>query len=359
MKVGTLTYHNTINYGAILQTYALQKRIMQEGIETEVIDYQCEAVENRYKVKKIKESKTFKEFIKVLLENKDKKIIKEIFDEFTNKYIKLSDQKYNLDNKHNLNNIYDKFIVGSDQIWNTKLSKNDYTYFLDFVKDNEKKYSYAASFGYSSIPENEEKNIKKYLRNFKELFVREQQGVNIIKKVINKNAQVTLDPTLLLDKNGWKPLIKAPKIKNKYILLYIVAPNKNIIKFAKKIAKERKCQIVYINHSWKKALGMKNIKYVSPEEYLGFIDNAECIITTSFHGVAFSINFNKEFYFALSDKKDNFNSRIENLISITELNNRNINMYKANSKIDYNVVNNILEKERIKSNNLLKKVIDE
>ena len=358
-KIATLTFHNTTNYGAILQTYALQRAIEKLGYDTEVIDYQCEAVNNRYKIIKISDVKNAKELLKIILGNRNKKKLKEKFDSFTNKYIKISDKKYTKETIHNSNSIYNKFVVGSDQVWNLSLSGNDFTYFLDFVTDNNKKYSYAASFGSQDISDNYKDTIAKTINEFYGICVREEQGKEIVKRITNREADITLDPTLLIKQKEWKEIMPNMIKNKKYILLYIIAPNNNIIKFAKEIAKKNKCEIIYINHSLKNVVGVKNIKCASPEEFLWYIENAEYIITTSFHGVAFSINFKKKFFYALSDERENYNSRIENLVNKLDLTNRNIKDYnQVNDDIDYIKVHNLLDIEKENSLNYLKEMLN-
>lgn len=357
MKVAILTFHDTTNYGAILQTYALQQKIKNNGHECEILDYKCQAIEERYKIKKIKDCKNIKNFIKILLTNKNKKIVKEKFIEFTNKYLLMSDKIYNKSNIRSANKIYDSFIVGSDQVWNLDLTKGDLTYFLDFVDDNTKKNSYAASIGKESVSDKEKNIFKKFLKSFNEINVRENQGAVILKSIIDTNVNVTLDPTLLIDKKEWKKFI-SKEIKKDYILLYVIAPNERIIEFTKKLAKKEKLEIIYLNQSYFNILGMKNIRNSTPNEFLEYIYHAKYVVTTSFHGLAFSINFEKQFYYALSNEKNNYNSRIENLVEIFELKDRNIDSYSENNDIDYKLVNDILIKKRNESINILDNMLN-
>ena len=153
MKVGILTYHDTTNYGAAFQAFALQKKIEELGCDCEIIDYKCKAVTERYEIKSPFKSSNIKQCIKRILTNKNNRNLKLKFETFYKRYQKRSDKTYYKNTISETNNIYDKFIVGSDQVWNLRLSGEDTTYMLDFVKDDSKKYSYAASFGYSKIPD--------------------------------------------------------------------------------------------------------------------------------------------------------------------------------------------------------------
>lgn len=356
-KIGILTYHDTTNYGAVLQAFALQRKIESLGYISEIIDYKCIAITNRYQIIPIYKSKNLKQMIKGILMNSNKKKIKSDITSFNNTYQKVSDNSYNKETINECEDKYDMIISGSDQVWNLDLSGNDTTYMLDFIKDNRKKGTYAVSFGYKEVPTKYYEQTKKNIINFNKILVREQQGKKIIEEMLNKSTNVVLDPTLLFNKNEWLNLLNIQKkVSNEdYILLYIIAPNKNIIKFAKKLAKQKDCKIIYINDSYKKIAGMKNIGHCTPKEFLEYIYNAKYVVTTSFHGVAFSINFEKEFFYALSTEKDNFNSRIENLIQIVDIKNRNINTQcDINKKINYDIISRKLNLERNESEKILK-----
>ena len=150
--------------------------------------------------------------------------------------------------------------------------------------------------------------------------------------------------------------------KKPYILLYIIALTPEMINFTRKLSRKTGYDVIYINHSYKKILGFKNVFAATPEEFLSYINNAEIVITSSFHGVAFSINFEKQFFYELSNSNINFNSRIENLISIVGLYDREIKNEKkvnyANSTpIDYTKVTPKIESERLKSIDFIKEVL--
>lgn len=367
MKIGTLTYHDTTNYGAVLQAFALQKKIEEIGFDCEIIDYKCKAITERYEIKSPFKSSNIKQFVKRILTNKNNKALKSKFEDFNKKYQKISSKAYDKKSIKEANKVYDKFIVGSDQIWNLKLCGEDTTYMLDFVDENSKKYSYAASFGYPEIP-NEYVNIsKQYIEKFNKISVRENKGVDILNKICDKTATITLDPTLLFDKNDWKKYmnldVNKTISKKPYILVYIIALTPTIMNFTKKLAKETGYEVIYINHSYKRVFGFKNIFSVTPEEFLTYINNAEIVVTSSFHGVAFSINFEKQFFYELSNSSVNYNSRLENLISIAGLNEREIkkenNNYKNSIKIDYEIVKPKIEKEKVKSIQFIKEVLSE
>lgn len=359
-RIGILTFHNTTNYGAALQAYALQKKINELGYYCDTIKYKNENIDKIYRPQKLSDIKNIKELAKFILLNNGKKKLYERFQKFYNENMNFSFE-VDKSNITKLNRIYDKFIVGSDQVWNLDLSYQDYNYYLQFVENNNKKNAYAASFGYLDIPEKYRVNSICELKKFKNIGVREIQGRHIINKYLNRDVSVVLDPTLLLKKSDWLNLIKSKKNnfeKDKFVLLYIVSPNDEIIEFSKKIAEKYKAKIIWINNSTKKIKGIYNMKNSDPIDFLYYIYNSKCVITTSFHGVALSIALNKDFYFGLSNEKNNFNSRIESLTEILELKNRNLNKEEF-CAIDYKKVNMLLEKEQKNSLNYLKKILEE
>ncbi|MGG7141933.1 polysaccharide pyruvyl transferase family protein [Clostridium nigeriense] len=361
MKIGILTYHDTTNYGAVLQEYALAKTLNEYGCDCEVIQYRCEAVENREKLFNFK-NMSVKKIIKFLVLGSSNRRKYNEFKKFTRDNIRESQAIYTKGNIKESAFIYDKFIVGSDQVWNTQLSGNDMTFFLDFCKDSNKKYSYAASFGVSALDGATESNIKELLENFKSITVRENEGSEIIRNLINKEVPVVLDPTFLVDKNEWKQLARTARYKmdKKYILLYLIQDKKSTLEYARKLAEKMSCEIVYINISPYRESGMNNVRDASPYEFLELLKNAQFIITGSYHGVVLSINMNVNFVFEVKSATDNYNSRINTVIKLFNLEHRRINHNTFEyGKIDYEEINRIIEREREKSINILRSFINE
>ena len=151
MKIGIMTFHRAINYGAVLQTYALQKYLNDSGYDAEVIDYRCDHMENFYKILSVK-NKSIKQVIRGLLNFIYVYKKKSRFYGFLDQNVKISSKIYDKSNIGESNNEYDKFITGSDQVFNYACSQFDKNYFLEFVKNYDKKYSYAASFGMKEVP---------------------------------------------------------------------------------------------------------------------------------------------------------------------------------------------------------------
>jgi len=357
MKVATITYHRAVNYGAVLQTYALQKVLDKLNVENEVLDYRADYIEWIYKPFCMRDRKNFGDFLKILRGAPIKGKKRNQFFDFIKKNIRVSNKPYTKENIVNSNEVYDYFVTGSDQVFNLECSNYDVNYFLDFVKDNKKKVSYAASFGFDEAPKEDVAEYKRLLSGFKNISVREKQGIKITKEVADKESVEVLDPTLLISGNEWREIVKdAPKYDKKYILIYALKPSNMLMEFANKLKELTGYDMIFIKDSLTKEgqnVLRKDVKYVKdvdPFEFVNYFANAEYIITNSFHGTAFSINFNKKFFTEFLDPALRVNSRLENILDMCELKNRQILSLKdlTLEEIDYKKVNSILE-ERKKS----------
>ena len=362
MKIAIITFHRAINYGGILQAYALQNVISEIGYDCDILDYYCPFIEEQYRSRKVFSKIRMKRFISTILKNGNLKRNNEGFFKFTEKYLKLSEEIYTPDNIIEANKIYDIFITGSDQVWSPTCAGFDKNYFLDFVDDYNIKMSYAASFGGALIPNNLVEEYKKLLKSFSSISVREESGIKIINDLLQKKAELVLDPTLLLEKNKWseKFLIDL-KSTNNYVLIYMISEDKELIECAKKYAKENDLKVLYINDRLYKTRGVNNLKKVNPDMWVSLFLNAQCVFTNSFHGVAFAINFEKEFYVFKLKQNKNVNERIYNILNIFELNERMISEFndiKSIKKIDLKKNKELLANYRTKSIEYLRKTLD-
>lgn len=361
MKCGIITFHRAINFGAVLQTYALNKTINRMGVDCDVIDYRCPFLEKQYAPVSLKTAIDPMRIARILLKNIQVKDNRENFEKFSNKYIKTSPKSYNTKKElEECNKDYDIFITGSDQVWSYYCAGFDKNYFLDFVSDSFKKNSYAASFGVDSIPNDKKDTYRDLLSDFNNISVREKQGANILENIVDKENTIVLDPTLLLTKEDWSTIAYNDINEGRYLLVYLMAETKSIFKFAEELARERNLEIIYINDRFYKKKNMKNFSKIKPEQWISLFINAECIVTNSFHGIAFSINFNKEFFIEYLPEPAKVNSRLEYILDLFELTDRCISdmpKSKINKKIDYQKVQQILDKERCKSLNYIKQIL--
>lgn len=345
-KIGILTFHRAENFGAVLQAYALQSYLINEGYEAVFIDYRCNSIENNYKLfdikrciseHKLKDKLSIAKQLLFSLYDRYKKKMK--YKAFRKKYLKLTKQEISDTNELEQ---FDAVIVGSDQVWALGLTGGfDDFYFLNHnFRKPVKKISYAASSEIHSYDRLiESKNVRECLNSFDALSVRENALKELLETRIDKKIEVCLDPVFLLDKSMLKELQIKPKASN-YILIYHLVYSVESTMIAEKIAKDKGLEIIEINVSGKKAAKCRHrlISNIGPRELLGYMINAEYVITTSFHALALSIIFSKEFF--VVDKGANM--RLKNLLNEFNIHNRiadaksfNLSTYNP---IDYNSV---------------------
>lgn len=290
LKVGTLTFHEAGSYGAVFQSYALQQALLDMGEDTEIINYRCPAIW-KYREKTI----NIKNIIGHLLRFpwRNRKLRK--FDDFRKNILKCSDQVAGQHEIKHLCEKYDKVIVGSDQVWNPDLTGNDRAYFLDFMEDDKKKISYAASIGTDSWKENE-KELGDLVSRFESLSVREKSAAAYLERLMDIKAEIVCDPTFLISDDKWNSIIKEPSFKDEYILIYMLGKEyTGCLDWCKKLAREKGYKIIMVHGNRKKGDGCVNVRDASPQEMLGLLKRAQFVATNSFHGICMSMIFQKNF----------------------------------------------------------------
>lgn len=337
-KVYTITFHDVKNYGAVLQAYALQKKILNFGYKTEIIDFLPIDLMKPYEVKFFNFSFGIKNFISSIFAYKLLQKKEKFFKDFKEKNLLLTNKKYYT--REDLEIDKKKFqicIAGSDQIWNPDIFYSP-VYFLDFGNEKMKRISYAASFGQEKISKNYRKKIQEHLKKIDKISVREHSGIKIIKELVNKNAEQVIDPVFLISNNEWKNLknniVENLKLKNGYILLYYMEKTSLLFELAENLKNYLKKPIVVIHpncglKTQMETLKSKNINLfnIGPQEFISLFVEADCIITNSFHGTAFSIIFDKPF---LIGNHSTRNTRLESLLKLIKLEKRFINTNDKN-----------------------------
>lgn len=358
-KVGVVTFHRSLNYGAILQAYGLVKTIEKLGFQCELIDYRNKLLENRDSIARFVKTKGLLRNLYNYFEFPYWSIRRQRFNNFL-KLINVGNRKVDCINQEVEMNYY-KIFVGSDQVWNYKVTGADKNYLLKELRDSTKKNSYAASFGLSNIPDDIYNYYTECLKDFHMISVREPQGVEIVKKLIGREAEIVLDPSLLLTGQDWKELFKKEDpIKGEYILIYQRAYSKTLLEFAKRLARITGCKLVTINGNPRQIVKAKYVLAAGPIEWLRLMYNAKYIVTNSFHGVAFSLNFNKQFFVELLDEKFGVNSRLENILEYFQLEDRKIDIKSdiGFTQIDYKSINMKLEQARKESLTFLENALE-
>ncbi|MCD4725096.1 MAG: polysaccharide pyruvyl transferase family protein [Bacteroidales bacterium] len=347
MKVGLLTFHSAQNYGAVLQAYATQEIIKSLECDIDIIDYCPDYLIKQAVFPSLKNrpaSIKLKLFTEGLICFYWRYKRRKGFNNFINSKLHLSPKKYG-NRPFSSNECYDAYVMGSDQIWNIKLAKGfDDAYWGNFItKKNAIKVSYAASMSNYLLNDNQKQKMFDLLKNFHSISVREEESKHFIYDNFEIDATTVLDPTFLLDKSKWKIISKRPKLAKKYVLVYSIELRDDVVRIAKSVAKQLNAIVIELTMGVDKNVIVNRHQTATPEEFVGLFENAECVLTSSFHGTAFSIIYNKSFYsIALDNDKD---SRQKTILAKLGLSDRFIsrNTTPDFQLINYNDVNAKLE----------------
>ncbi len=308
-KAGILTFHDADNLGAVLQAYALKKTLETEcGVSAEIIDYKC----NKISATKFPSNPSnIKNLIKWFFLSIYYFIKRSGFEKFRKNFLGLNKRSFTKNDIKSVENDFDYFITGSDQVWNPLCTDSDCTYVLDFVSERRKKYSYSASIGNYEFNDFDREWINK-IKDYSLISVRENHAANELRKNGIENISVNLDPVFLLSYKDWE-LVKSERIISQpYVLVYLVLPDVNVTKLALDYAKK---------HGLKLISNKKSIEFFihnSPSDFLSWIYNAECVFTNSFHGTAFSFLFNKKLFSDVEMSDGSINQRVNDLLVLTE-----------------------------------------
>lgn len=328
-SVGIITMHKVWNAGSALQAYALQRVIEDLGYDAQLIDYEYPNIEHRAFANNVKDVNSLNLWgaMKLLIQKIKARFLKskhnELYSSFYNKYFHCTNIAYN-SRRSLFDNVpeFDIYVTGSDQVWNPQYIGFDTSYLLDFIPDNAVRISYAASFSNNSIPSYMEGDYARCLSKYKAISVREESGKQLVHKLIGKDATVCCDPTLLLNKEQWSMLAadSSLRIKKKFILIYIMGyaydPYPGIYKHINEVVKLLKLPVIFYNSrrgKYKPPFGEICINECGPADFLWLFKNASFVITDSFHGTAFSLNFQKPFISVIKEI-ENADSRVYNLL---------------------------------------------
>ncbi len=353
-KVGILTLHNNTNYGANLQAFASNKYISNLGYDCNLIDYTYDDRLNHIlswiklvwqngKTKSLVHN--IKLVISILLAAPTRFIQLKNFKNFRGKYCNMT---VSCKDEFEVSRLgFDTVVCGSDQIWNTNITNGIKKAYFGDIYGVKNKIAYAASIGSSRFKYEQEEDIKKLILKMNYVSVREQQSVDYVSEMIEKNIECVCDPVFLLDRSVYDKI--AVSVTNKkYALLYSIVPDKNLTDCAVDYAKKNGFELIEICRG--KTKGAKHCQKISwsPEKFLGAFKNAEAVFTNSFHGTAFSIIFEKKFF--VYDNKAVGGARITGLLDKAGLGSRLLDTGTPmpEGDIDYNTVKNNL-KEYVES----------
>ena len=343
-KVSVITLHRVTNFGSLLQTYATETVLHHLGYDVEIVDF-------------VPEGLTFRRAIWPQKGNIIKKCVKIIpliacnlfqfhmSDSFLRQYVTLSEQKYhNYAELMNHSKTADIYVSGSDQVWNTQNNNPEEdlgAYYLAFV-NNKPKIAYAGSFGREDFSDKEKTKIKHWLEKYSSISVREDSGLKLITDMGLKGKHV-VDPTFLLNRQDWIEFYSAKRKdlpEKGYVFVYNLNRNKVIESIAKKLAAKKGLRIINFADTFEFLNGAKNKLFNSPFDFLGYIANADYVITDSFHGTSFSINLERQFITVAAPK---YNCRIESVLRMMHCENRLVTsvedaLKRCEQKIDYSLI---------------------
>ena len=360
-KIGILTFHRANNYGAVLQAYALKQTLLSLNSQVQIVNYLCPAIEDFYSFWRGKFSVKWLmvkigklAFLPIFIANKRK------FEQFRSRYL-TDTLPVSAANIAKLNTQYDVFITGSDQVFNPRITGFDKNYLLGFVQDNSKKYAYAASVAIQDFSSQEEDFLSHYLSTFSVISVREKQTVEKLHQLTGKPVLLHLDPTLLLTKQNWQQIASSSVNQGKYILLYLMDENSKIIDFTKRLSKHTGLQVIHISASLRPKTPFKTV-CVTPQQWLGYFLGATYVVTNSFHGLVFCLNFNKPFFVDVVHNRVTrlYNARIINMLEMTGFTNRLIDKIGVNydAPIDFCASDAILQQEKERALAYLKEIVN-
>ena len=370
-KVSLITLQYINNYGSVLQTYASQLYLEKKKSAVEIVNYTREncRFENLKRSMKFyykQKGLLFKlPFMSDLLVARWKKLHTKrnaVFDRFRNDKIHLSKEYYSIDDLIKDPPSADYYCVGSDQVWNYLYNDGVLPeYYLRYAPKGTVKFSLSSSLGIDKL-DNIENGIliKKYLEDFSLVTVRENTGKVILDELGVNICHQILDPTLLISKDKWISILDLKDIrKYEYVLVYQLNPCKEMNKFAEQIAQNKGYKLIVISNNIRMSIpGAEIICNPTVKEFLELILYAKYIVTDSFHGTAFSLNFNREFFSWLPNK---YSTRLMSILEMLDLKDRaftkNESRWMTLAPINYKGVNNVLLQERIKADKLIEEVL--
>lgn len=346
MKIGILTYHRSHNYGALLQAIALHKKITDLGHETFFVDYWPQYHKDMYRIidTNFLKDNSFVKNIKYLIRNTVIFPFKYGRYRKFKDFIKINIEKCCVDQGTHL----DLIVCGSDQIWRKQKGMNNKfnpTYFGGGGETNATKYiSYAASMGNINVNEKDREDLLFLLNNLSAISVREDELKELLKSLNFKDVKAVIDPTLLLTRSEWEDIANVSPMDNKekYLLFYDLMSNSFNIKGVKEYAKKRGLKLKILKGSADySSYGLNAMTIKDPFEMIQLIANAEEVLTSSYHGLVFSIIFGKPVAASFSNNA----KRAESLLKLLNMENNILKPLAEDiviKDIDYDIVDSLL-----------------
>jgi Polysaccharide pyruvyl transferase. len=363
-RIGILTFHCSDNYGAMLQAYALKKYLLLEGIKAAIVPYAPPFMTGRHWWFPYVPNKGWAGCLEWAYGWKMHLSMRGDFFRqranmkyFRRKYL-TEEGKRTLYLSSQLKELaYSYYIVGSDQIWNPVITCGlRKEYFGAFGNRYKKKViAYAASLGGVKLAAEYEEQLAELLSHVDAVSVREEEAVSYIQKFYQGEVLAVLDPVFLLEKEQWQEIEKIRE-EDGYVLVYLTEENRELDDYAERLARKRNLAVIELGLNKRKTDMRWRTDYTAgPAEFLGYIHKADYVVTNSFHAIAFSILYRKQF---IAFVHRTFGSRTQNILNICGLENR---IYRTDadidSRIEWDKVEMRIQGYRHRSENFLKKNI--
>lgn len=366
MKIGILTFHCAHNYGAMLQTYATHELLRRKGFDAEVIDYRPSYLVDPYKwfsLSRIRKADgtfsiihLFAEIILLPL----RYIRYRRFDNFMSNRLILSPEV----TFESFRGDYDVIIVGSDQVWNIRQTGGhlDRMYVADYLfeKGARKYIADAVSLEQELYGADDIECMVSALKRFDVISAREKELAQWLKNLSGLNCTHIPDPVFQIEPYVWHTLAKDPRIDKPYLLVYSLRDHRKVTSFVEMLARNLGLEVVEILSSPDAGKLFRGRQTVSVEEFLGLFAHASFVVTTSFHGTAFSLIFKRLFYsFVFGDSKD---SRVRSLLDSLDLTDRMLQLDSDvidAGTIDYDPVSLKMDQMRRSASDFLLKSISD
>lgn len=294
MSVGIITFHCSYNYGSALQAFALSRQIEKMGHACEVIDYRS-ADFNQYHIIRPLRPWTIPGSVRRLGRLTKRR---SSFNEFLSKHVPLTRERYSYRREGRLASLqdrFDTFVCGSDQIWNLDCTCGVVKpFFLSFA-GGRRRVAYAPSLAHTSFrPENFTERDKEFigeqLDKFSAISVREASTVDLFQPLTKNRIEVCLDPTLMLDGADYEDVTVPAAVGGPFVFAYMLEENAAVMAQAERVAREAGARVVYMSRADRRlSVPSANLYGVGPSEFLGLVAGAEAVVTNSFHATVFSL----------------------------------------------------------------------
>jgi len=319
VKVGILTFPNSISYGATMQMYALYRAVQTLGHEAEIINYH-NAYMKEERHHDTRKSAPVKRFLRTRARMLTHARLYSAFKRFEAERMTLYPARA-FSERQKLAAVgrrYDTVICGSDQVWNPHITDSDMSYFLDFCGENTRRVSYAPSFGIEEFSAEFTAAVREELQRFDAVSVREKMGCDFAQSLVEREVSVVADPTFLLEPSDWQAMAQRhPAAVGDYVLYFAVHRSDKLFRRCRELAQQQGMKVVVVGGNVLKRMKNRDpmIDYavdVTPNEWLYLMCHARYVVTDSFHGTVFSVMFHRDFFLQYPHHA---NSRLVHLIT--------------------------------------------